>query len=224
LFCGTRTASLSENYISYEVDVKKQALKLYWKDDNDQPFRSIGNLKFWTESKGQKLVFAMNAGMYKSDNTPQGLFIEEYRQIVPLDTSSGSGNFYLKPNGVFYTTKDKKAFIHTTENFRISNDIQFATQSGPMLLTNGKIHPSFKKSSKNLNIRNGVGILPRGTVIFAMSKEEVNLYDFAKYFMNLGCLDALYLDGLVSRTYLPEQQWVQTDGNFGAIIAVTENK
>jgi uncharacterized protein YigE (DUF2233 family) len=166
----------------------------------------------------------MNAGMYKSDNTPQGLFIEEYRQIVPLDTSSGSGNFYLKPNGVFYTTKDKKAFIHTTENFRISNDIQFATQSGPMLLTNGKIHPSFKEGSKNRNIRNGVGILPSGKVIFAMSEEKVNLYDFAKYFMDLGCVDALYLDGLVSRTYLPERQWVQTDGNFGAIIAVTDSK
>ena len=222
--CGTRTDSLKENYISYEADLKKQTVKLYWKDEKDQPFRSIGRLRSWVESRGQKLVFAMNAGMYKPGNTPLGLFIQEYRQLVPLDASFGSGNFYLKPNGVFYTTRDKKAFIQTTENFRSSTDIQFATQSGPMLLINGKIHPSFKRGSKNLNIRNGVGMLPGGKVIFAMSVEEVNFYDFAKYFMDLGCIDALYLDGLVSRTYLPERQWMQTDGDFGAIIGVTDSK
>jgi uncharacterized protein YigE (DUF2233 family) len=54
-----------------------------------------------------------------------------------------------------------------------------------------------------------------------MSKEEINFYDFAAYFQHMGCKNALYLDGLVSRTYLPDQKWVQTDGNFGVIIGVT---
>jgi uncharacterized protein YigE (DUF2233 family) len=55
-----------------------------------------------------------------------------------------------------------------------------------------------------------------------MSKKEVNLYEFAKYFKDAGCKNALYLDGFVSRTYLPEKDWIQIDGNFGVIIGVTE--
>ncbi len=90
-----------------------------------------------------------------------------------------------------------------------------------MLVIDGKIHPSLKEGSSNLNIRNGVGILPDNRVVFVMSKEEVNFYDFANYFRRIGCKDALYLDGFVSRTYLPGKKWIQTDGNFGVIIGVT---
>jgi uncharacterized protein YigE (DUF2233 family) len=93
-----------------------------------------------------------------------------------------------------------------------------------MLLINGKMHPGFNKGSTNLNIRNGVGILPDKRIIFAMSKREINFYDFATYFKNKGCKNALYLDGLVSRTYLPEKRWIQTDGNFGVMIGVTTSK
>ena len=54
-----------------------------------------------------------------------------------------------------------------------------------------------------------------------MSKVGVNFYDFANYFKRIGCKNALYLDGFVSRTYLPEKEWIQTDGNFGVIVGVT---
>jgi len=91
-----------------------------------------------------------------------------------------------------------------------------------MLLIDGKNHSAFIEGSKNLNIRNGVGILPDNKVFFAMSKTEIYFYDFAKYFQSLGCKNALYLDGYVSRTYLPEKNWEQTDGNFGVIIGVTK--
>jgi uncharacterized protein YigE (DUF2233 family) len=91
-----------------------------------------------------------------------------------------------------------------------------------MLLINGNIHPAFIKGSSNLNIRNGVGILPDNTIVFVMSKTQVNFYDFASYFKKLGCKNALYLDGFVSRVYLPDQNWIQTDGNFGVMIGVTK--
>ena len=104
----------------------------------------------------------------------------------------------------------------------IINDNE-VSQSGPMLVIDGQIHPAFKEGSTNLNIRNGVGILPGNKVIFAMSKTEIKFYDFANYFKTTGCKNALYLDGLVSRTYLPSKDWIQTDGNFGVIIAVTIN-
>jgi uncharacterized protein YigE (DUF2233 family) len=93
-----------------------------------------------------------------------------------------------------------------------------------MLVIDGKIHAAFTKGSSNVNIRNGVGILPDNKIIFAMSKKEISFYDFANYFKSMGCKNALYLDGFVSRTYLPEQSWIQTDGNFGVMIGVTANK
>jgi uncharacterized protein YigE (DUF2233 family) len=91
-----------------------------------------------------------------------------------------------------------------------------------MLVTDGQMHPAFRKGSPNLNIRNGVGILPDGSVVFAMSKSEINFYDFADYFMKLGCRNALYLDGFVSRTWLPEAGWKQGYGDFGVMVGVVK--
>ncbi|MDQ3278938.1 MAG: phosphodiester glycosidase family protein [Bacteroidota bacterium] len=221
LFCGAEPSASQDAYLSYTANPMAQDLQLYWKDDRNQPFKSIGALRSWLGSRGQTLLFAMNAGMYRADNTPQGLLIQDGNVQVPLDTVSGSGNFYLKPNGVFYTTRKGKGFVCTTADFRFQKNIQYATQSGPMLLINGVIHSAFTKGSKNRHIRNGVGVLPNGNLLFVLSKKEVNLYDFATYFRDQGCKNALYLDGFVSRAYLPEKQWVQTDGNFGAIIGVT---
>jgi len=130
----------------------------------------------------------------------------------------------MKPNGIFYITNEDKAFVVKTEDFKNNSKVKFATQSGPMLLINGAIHSSFNKASTNLNIRNGVGILPNNEVIFAMSKKEVSFYEFAEFFKNKGCRNALYLDGFVSRTYCPSENSYQLDGDFGVIIGITKNK
>lgn len=216
-----RQQNKDEQFVSYIVDTKKQDIKFYWKNEKQENFKSIQNLKNWLNGNHRKLVFAMNAGMYKQDNSPQGLFIENRQQITPLDTTSGNGNFYLKPNGVFYITVGHLPIICTTTNFNDNGNVLYATQSGPMLVIDGQIHSAFKEGSTNVNIRNGVGILPDNKIIFVMSKKEINFYDFANYFKKMGCKTALYLDGLVSRTYLPEQNWIQIDGNFGVIVGVT---
>ena len=212
----------SDLFVSYTVDVKKADLRLYWKNDKNEQFNSIANLKTWVESKNKKLVFAMNGGMYMEDRAPLGLYIENSKQLRRLNTAHGSGNFYLQPNGVFYITTDNKAGICKTQDFENNGKIKYATQSGPLLVVNGAINAVFTKGSVNTNIRNGVGILPNGEVVFAMSKSDVNFYDFAQFFQNLGCKYALYLDGFVSRTYLPEKNWTQTDGDFGVLIGVTK--
>ena len=167
----------------------------------------------------------MNGGMYRKDQSPQGLYIENGHVKSPLDTlQKGYGNFYLQPNGVFYITKENDPVICVTKTFKQTKNIKYATQSGPMLVIDGKLHEKLTKGSKNLNIRNGVGILPNGNLLFAMSKDEINFYDFATYFKEKGCKNALYLDGFVSKTFLPSKNYAQLDGNFGVIIGVVKSE
>lgn len=208
--------------LSYIADPAKQHIQLFWKNDKGENMRSIANLKTFVESKKQKLLFAMNGGMYMTDYRPLGLYIEDGIEKKKINTATGYGNFYLKPNGIFYITNAGKAVVCTTEDFRKDKNILYATQSGPMLVINGRIHSVFTKGSKNVQIRNGVGVLPDGKVLFAMSKTEVSLYDFADYFLKAGCKNALFLDGFVCRTYLPEKNRKQTDGDFGVMIGVTQ--
>ena len=212
----------NSRFLVYSVNPQNNSLRFYWKDDSGACFKSIARLKYSLEKRGKKLLFAMNGGMYKEDNAPLGLYIENGKTLARLNTASAAGNFYLKPNGVLYINNKKEAGICTTPNFSNNGNIAFATQSGPMLVIDGQIHTAFKAGSQNVNIRNGVGILKNNTLVFVMSKTAVNFYDFALYFKNLGCSNALYLDGFVSRTFLPEKNWLQTDGNFGVIIGVTQ--
>ncbi|MBB4805361.1 uncharacterized protein YigE (DUF2233 family) [Chryseobacterium defluvii] len=215
----------NKNFVIYQSDIKNENLEFYWKDDKSQILKSIGNLKKYVNEENKELIFAMNGGMFTPDNHPKGIFIQNYKIITELDTLSGEGNFYMNPNGVFYINENNEAGIATTKNYnKYCINSKFATQSGPMLIISGKINPLFQKNSKNLNIRNGVGISENGKMIFAMSKKEINFYDFAAFFQSMDCKNALYLDGFVSRTYLPQQNWIQEDGNFGVIIGITRRK
>jgi len=216
-----QTPNLNDTrFITYTVNPQKQNLELFWKDDKGSIFKSIANLKQWLTTRHRTLLFAMNGGMYKTDNAPLGLFIQEGKVVTPLNTAQATGNFYLQPNGVFYVTTKGIPIVCKTIDFKNNGTIKYATQSGPMLVINGKMNPVFQKGSANLNIRNGVGILPNGEAVFVMSKAEINFYNFAQYFQSLGCNNALYLDGFISRTYLPSKNQLQTDGNFGVIIGV----
>ncbi len=223
VFISSKTfEKTNDDFVEYTVNPKKQQIKMFWKDEKLNNFVSISKLKSWLVSNNKVLVFATNGGMYHEGYEPVGLYIENKITKTKIDTTSNQGNFYLKPNGIFYITNDNKAVVIQTEKF-INKNIKYATQSGPMLVIDGQVHPSFKEGSANVNIRNGVGILPNGNALFSMSKNKINLYDFAKYFKDLGCKNALFFDAFVSRTYLPEKNWTQTDGDFGVMIAVTKD-
>ena len=212
-----------KNILYHTVDLTKQELKFYWKNEKNAHFKNFQNLINWAESSSKTVTFAMNGGMFKKDFSPQGIYIENGILKSNIDTlKNGYGNFYMQPNGIFCITNDYKGIICKTTDFE-NKEIKYATQSGPLLVINGKIHSKFKNGSKNLNIRNGVGILPNGKLLFAMSKQKINFYDFAIYFKNRGCKNALYLDGFVSKTYLPEKKWYETGGEFGVIIAEIKN-
>ncbi|MDP4844006.1 MAG: phosphodiester glycosidase family protein [Salibacteraceae bacterium] len=221
---GAEAQTLSnERFLAYEVYLKSQNLQMIWKDSDGKTVSNFKTLKQQLAEDGKTLVFAMNGGMFRVDQSPQGLYIENGKELHQVNkVQEAYGNFYMQPNGIFYITNQQEAVVVATKDFEPNKDIKFATQSGPMLLIDGDFHPAFNKGSSNLNIRNGVGVLPNGNLLFVMSKVEVNFYDFAQFFKELGCQNALYLDGAVSRTYLPSQQWQQLEGGFGVIIFEVE--
>lgn len=227
----TETISLAFQQITYrnqkfdivKVDLRKNDLHFFWKNKKGQLIRSLENLKKEVETDGKELLFAMNAGMYQQDRNPQGLYIENGKTIKPLDTlQNGYGNFYLQPNGVFFIKENKTASVLPSTKFAKENkSIKWATQSGPMLLIDNKVHPAFKEGSSNLNIRNGVGIISEYEIVFVISQKEVNLFDFAMLFKEkLNCKNALYLDGFVSRAFIPQLNRNDLDGDFGVMIGI----
>jgi len=48
-----------DTIISYTVDLKKQDLQLYWKDDSGHIFKSIQHLKDYLGHRHKRLLFAM---------------------------------------------------------------------------------------------------------------------------------------------------------------------
>ena len=100
-----------------------------------------------------------------------------------------------------------------------------ATQSGPMLVIDGALHPRFLPESTSRYIRNGVGTSPDGSrAVFAISNNVVSFYEFALLFRDhLGVPNALYLDGNISRVRAPDLG--RDDAGFttiGPIIGVVE--
>ncbi|MBL4624332.1 MAG: phosphodiester glycosidase family protein [Flavobacteriales bacterium] len=130
--------------LSYVVNPKQQDLKFYRKDKEGKNYANFQRLKELVETKNRELVFAMNGGMYRKDGSPQGLYIEDGITCTKINARTEAyGNFYMQPNGIFYLTADGKPVICVTSNFISQTNISYATQSGPMLVIEGELHPRF---------------------------------------------------------------------------------
>ncbi|MEJ0033653.1 MAG: phosphodiester glycosidase family protein [Bacteroidota bacterium] len=218
-----RTITFNNNrYFVADIDLKKYNIGLFNKLDvkhSQDDFASIDSVT------GKKLVLIVNGGMFQKDLRPLGLYVSSGKTYmnVKRDTS-GYGNFYMQPNGIFILDKNSKATVITTKEYSEKSVVTLATQSGPMLVTRGVINSHFTPGSSNLNIRNGVGINKQGHVVLVISEDQVNFYDFAKLYRDqLGCKSALYLDGVVCQYYSPElHQAPRQTIPLGVFIVVTK--
>ncbi len=183
-------------------DPKTEHIELFNLDDNDIPLGNFRRLSDKLKADGKTLSFAMNAGMYDTNLRPIGLYVENGVEAKKLNRRSGSGNFHLKPNGVFYIVGEKAGVLDTEAYAKSGIKPDFATQSGPMLVINNKIHPKFSPNGTSLKTRNGVGVLDDHTAMFVISNDPVGFYEFASLFKEqLGCKNALFLDGSISSLY-----------------------
>jgi uncharacterized protein YigE (DUF2233 family) len=189
-------------YVVCTVDLRRYEVRLFWKGSDGEPFGSLSRLR--SAPEGSRLVFAMNAGMYHEDKSPVGLYVENGREVRKANTASGPGNFHLKPNGIFFVSGATGGVIETALFLKRRPKVDFATQSGPMLVINGRIHPKISENGASRKIRNGVGVRDRHTAVFAVSNSPVTFGEFAHLFRDeLGCTNALFLDGSISSLYAP---------------------
>jgi uncharacterized protein YigE (DUF2233 family) len=191
-------------YTICSFDLRQDKLELYNLDSQGQPYGTFSALSAALEAQGRTLAFAMNAGMFDQSLKPIGLYIERGRQLKRINRRSGGGNFHMKPNGVFYIGGDSGGVMESEAFVKAALHVDYATQSGPMLVIDGAIHPKFSAGGTSAKLRNGVGSLDGHHVIFAISDQPVTFYDFARFFRDgLHCRNALFLDGNVSSLYAP---------------------
>ena len=214
---------LGDGYTICTFDPAHDDIRIFHNDRSGKPYGSFRALEMDLRQDRVYVRFAMNGGMYLDDQSPVGLFVENGRELKAINTNSGWGNFHLLPNGVFYTSPGKAAVMESKAFAASGIKPLYATQSGPMLVIGGKLHPSFLADSTSLKTRNGVGVTVDGLVVFAISDGPVRFHDFATLFRDdLKCPNALFLDGSISSVDIPE--WQRRDSLFplGPIIAVTE--
>ncbi|MDF9865491.1 uncharacterized protein YigE (DUF2233 family) [Methylorubrum pseudosasae] len=142
-------------YTVCTVDLRRERVRLFWLGTDGLPYGSLSSL---ADRQGPRLSFAMNAGMYDKGQAPVGLYVEDGRELKGASTANGPGNFHLKPNGVFYVKGDRAGVLDTGRYLRAKPAPDFATQSGPMLVIDGKIHPKISADGPSQKIRNGVGV------------------------------------------------------------------
>jgi uncharacterized protein YigE (DUF2233 family) len=213
------------------VDTRLQRLRLFHSDEKGRALKFFSGVNRLLKAHDEHLVFAMNAGMYHSDYSAVGLLVIDGEQIQPLNLDSAEGNFFLKPNGVFLVADSGARIVESScyplvskgVSKGVNEGVRIATQSGPLLVLDGALHPAFREDSTSRFVRNGVGILSRHEVVFAISEQPVTFYEFAVLFRNgLGCRDALFLDATVSSLYSSNLERRDVRASLGPIIGVTE--
>lgn len=214
------------------VDPATDDLRLFWQDEEQKPYRRFAPLADAVAETGRTLVFAINAGMYDRDFSPIGLYIENGTQLRPINRGVVEGppaqvpNFYKRPNGIFFIDSDGAGVLTTDAYVEQAISGLYATQSGPMLVIEGALHPAFIPGSTDRTRRSGVGICDDGTVRFAVTEGRINFHDFARLFRDhLACPNALFLDGGngvgIHAPSLGKSDW-SWHGGYGPIFGLVE--
>ena len=214
ILCGTQLHAQNDTSITYDninyscfiVKVDTSNLSNFFLSQNQNNLNHKDFIEDYIANHDSNF-YAINACINDKDGHPLGLFINRDQEKMHLNLEDGIGNFYLKPNGVLCITKSDVVIV-SSQNFTKPDDIILAVQSGPMLLINDTIHPSFNATSTNKNLRCGVGIATNKKnkyVVFSISNEPVTLSKFATMFKEyFHCKNALCIESANSSIYSPK--------------------
>ena len=215
---------LETSYTVCTVMPGQEELRLFLYDPSGDVFGQFTALDRALQAEGQKLGFAMNAGMYHDDRAPVGHYVENGREIMRVVPNAGPGNFGLLPNGVLCLRAGRADVFETLRFVDEAPDCDHATQSGPMLVIDGALHPRFLPDSTSRFVRNGVGTTADGSrAVFVISNSPVTFHEFGTLFRDhLGLPNALFLDGNISRLYAPEIGRRDIGFSVGPIVGTVE--
>jgi uncharacterized protein YigE (DUF2233 family) len=222
----------SVNYRVFIADRQNHLLQIHPNETGSLVYLN-DEWKQLKKHKDLRPLIACNAGMYNDNGSAVGLCISKRRLVSKLNTDTNiiPDNFHLYPNGVFFV--DSVTGYSVVKTGRMAVDLKdkrsiiHATQSGPMLVVDGNIHPSFMRNSTNLNIRNGIGVIDSSKsrrCAIVISDDPVNFHDFASLFKHvLRCGNALYLDGAISQMVgeNPEDSKGRRAIGLGPILSVS---
>ena len=193
-------------------------LVLFAAGASERPLRSFAEVA--RKLGPRKVAFAMNAGMFDEDGRPIGLARTSSGEAHKVNLRDGPGNFHLKPNGVFMVLCGGSPAIFPSDaipQFRCAP--RLSTQSGPMLVIAGKLHPRFEPDGRSRLIRNGVGVTRDRRALFVISEDAVSFGKFARFFRDaLKTPNALYFDGSVSSLWDPANGRQDASAPLGPII------
>lgn len=221
-----RDVTFDDNdYSLCRADVGSDDLRLFLSDSNGEVYGHFSRLNGELATQGKAIQFAMNAGMYHADRSPVGHYVEKGVEQYKVIASAGPGNFGLLPNGVLCIAAETWQVIETLTYQANRPVCDYATQSGPMLVIDGKLHPRFLRDGTSRYIRNGVGTSEDGkTAYFVISNDPVSFYEFGQFFRTyLRVPQALYFDGNVSRLYAPQIGRADLGRQVGPIVAVIKD-
>ena len=98
---------------------------------------------------------------------------------------------------------------------------EFGTQSGPMLVIDGKLHPEITQDGPSRLVRNAVGVDARGRAHFVISNAPISFGKLARFYRDeLNTPNALFLDGNVSQLWNPATDRLDTGAPIGPIVVV----
>ncbi|MEL6878529.1 MAG: phosphodiester glycosidase family protein [Pseudomonadota bacterium] len=204
------------------ADPAKHRIRTALGSDGGSPYRSL--TAFARSIDHSTVAFAVNGGMYGDDGEPVGYYVESGERLKELNRNDGPGNFHMKPNGVFYGTGGSWR-IRTSDSFysNVRDRPRFGTQSGPMLVIGGELHPDIQDNGPSRAIRNGVGVDAQGKAHFVRSEAPLSFGQLARFYRDeLEVPNALFLDGNVSALWDPANDRLDTRSGIGPLIVVTK--
>ena len=224
---ATQTASACEQVVFEEAtlthcvaDPAAHAIATALAPEGRTPYRSFASYR--AENSADGVAFAMNGGMFDDDGQPIGYYVEGGERRHELNRADGPGNFHLKPNGVFFGTGASWQVLSADRFYaEVADRPAFATQSGPMLVVDGAIHPEITENGPSRLTRNAVGVDAAGRAHFVISRGPISFGLLARYFLNeLETPNALFLDGSVSALWDPANDRMDGIAPLGPLIVV----